>query len=290
MVISMNQNNLDKLISAALAIEAREAKEAGALGYMGRALIQATMPHSKVEGNEFVRKNGSFTLTMLAPSEIGLPYGSIPRLLTAWMSTEAVRTRQRELVLGRSLSEFMNQLGLTPTGGRWGSITRLKDQMRRLFSSTISYRQENTGGEAGMNIQVAEGWQLWWEPQNPDQAALWESTLLLTPRFFNEIINHPIPLDIRVLKALSRSPMALDIYCWLTYRMSYLKRNIEIPWGALQLQFGANYANDAQGIRNFKRYFLEGLKKIQPLWPSLSAGSSENGLLLKPSQPHIPKL
>ena len=33
-----------------------------------------------------------------------LPYGNLPRLLIAWLCTEAVRTQSRELVLGRSLS------------------------------------------------------------------------------------------------------------------------------------------------------------------------------------------
>lgn len=47
----MNQNNLNKLISEALAIEEKEAYEAGALGYMARALVQATVPHRKVEGS-----------------------------------------------------------------------------------------------------------------------------------------------------------------------------------------------------------------------------------------------
>lgn len=56
----MNQSNLNKLITTALAIEIMDAKEAGALGYMGRALVQATMPHKKIQENEFVRKNGAF--------------------------------------------------------------------------------------------------------------------------------------------------------------------------------------------------------------------------------------
>ena len=120
----MQQKRLNTLIEHALAIETREAKEVGALGYMGRALVQATMPHRKVGGNEFVRTNGAFTLTMLAPSNVGLPYGSIPRLLMAWITTEAVRTKQQKLILKNSLSKFMEQLDLVPTGGRWGSIRR----------------------------------------------------------------------------------------------------------------------------------------------------------------------
>jgi hypothetical protein len=39
---------------------------------MARAMVQATLPHRKVEGNEFERRNGAFTLTLQAPSKIGL--------------------------------------------------------------------------------------------------------------------------------------------------------------------------------------------------------------------------
>ena len=74
------------------------AKEAGALSYMARSMVMATLPHRKTPGNEFVRKNGDFTLSLMAPSHMGLPYGSIPRLLVAWVTTETVRTKQRELI------------------------------------------------------------------------------------------------------------------------------------------------------------------------------------------------
>ena len=90
--------SIDALITEALAMEAEEAKAAGALGFVARALAQATLPHRKVEGAHFERRNGDFTLTLLAPPRVGLPYGSVPRLLLAWLSTEAVKTKSRELV------------------------------------------------------------------------------------------------------------------------------------------------------------------------------------------------
>lgn len=286
----MNQNSLNKIIKETLAIDAREAKEAGALGYMGRALVQATMPHKQASGNEFVRKNGAFTLAMLSPSEIGLPYGSIPRLLTAWITTEAVRTKQQELILGPSLSGFMSQLGLIPTGGRWGSITRLRDQMKRLFSASISCTYENSSHEAGINMQLAEEYHLWWEPKAPEQTVLWDSTLKLSNKFFDEITTNPVPLDMDALKLLKRSPMALDVYCWLTYRMSYLKRQTSIPWIVLQTQFGADYATSPQGLRDFKRAFLRELKKVHIVYSTANVEPGKNNLTLKPSQTHIPTL
>ena len=47
-----------------------------------------------------------------------LPYGNIPRLLLAWVCTEAVRTQCRVLALGRrSLSEFMRKLDIYSSSG-----------------------------------------------------------------------------------------------------------------------------------------------------------------------------
>lgn len=279
----MNQQNLDKLINEALAIEAEEAKKAKALGYMTRALVQATMPHSKHSGNEFTRRNGLFTLSILAPQETGLPYGSIPRLLIAWVTTEAVIKRQRTLILGDSLSSFMRELGIVPTGGRWGTITRLRNQMQRLFASSIKCFYSNADVWAVKSIELIEDASLWWHPKQPNQVALFESALTLSERFFNESINSPVPIDMRALKALSKSPLALDIYCWLTYRMSYLNHQTCIPWGALQVQFGADYKQ----TRQFKAAFLKQLRSVLVLYPKCKVSEDDSGLILKPSPPHI---
>jgi len=297
----MAKSHIEKLVDEALAIEAEAAKEAGTLGYMARALVQATMPHKRVlvpsyddpkrmvDSPEFSRKNGAFTLVMLSPSEIGLPYGAIPRLIMSWITTEAVKTKNKEIILGDSLSAFMRELGLVPTGGRWGSITRLKEQMKKLMAAAISCTYDDGQNWGIRNVQPIEQANLWWNPKQPDQATIWQSNLILNDSFFNEVITNPIPVDMRVLKAIKRSPMALDIYCWLTYRMSYLKKQTEIPWAALQAQFGSGYAKNAHGIRNFKGAFLRELKKVRQFYAGVRADSGEYGLILKPSISHIPK-
>ena len=274
---------LDRLISDALAIEAEEAINAGALGFMARALVQATLPHKRVTGNEFTRRNGAFTLNLLAPSAIGLPYGTVPRLLLAWLTTEAVRTKSRDLVLGDSLSSFMRELDLIPTGGRWGSITRLKNQTQRLFSTSVDcfYTSEDRTGMVG--YRFADKAMLWWHPKAPNQAALWQSTVSLSEPFFREVTEHPVPIDMRALRALKRSPMALDMYAWLTYRMSYLNKQTEIPWGALAEQFGSDYAR----LRDFKSAFLREMRKVLAVYPAARVTEGHHGLLLKPSRPHI---
>lgn len=281
----MKRESIDKLVNEVLSIEQEEAYQAGAIGYMARALIQATMPHSHVDGHEFKRRNGAFKLTIIADSEVGLPYGSIPRLLISWITTEAVKTQQRELTLGRTLSEFMVALDMIPSGGRWGSITRLKDQMKRLFSASISCTYDDGKNWSIRNFTPIEEAALWWDPKNPNQTTMWESKLLLGHTFFKEITENPVPIDMRALKVLRQSPMAIDIYCWLTYRMSYLRRITPIPWHVLQVQFGANYKD----TRQFKRKFLNQLKNVLFVYPDARVKEDDCNLILLPGNSHIRK-
>ncbi len=264
------------------------------LGFMARLLVQATIPHSDPGPvPAWGRRNGALSLVMQPgwvigsdgqPRSIGLPYGSVPRLLLAWVTTEAVRTKQRDLILGESLSEFMRKLDLVPTGGRWGSITRLREQLRRLFSSTVavSYEQPTMVADAG--FRIADQSVLFWDPKRPEQAALWKSTVTLSERFFDEIVTRPVPLDLTVLKALTRSPLSIDIYIWLTYRMSYLKRSTTVPWKSLELQFGSDY----ERTRDFRRKFLAALSKVLLIYP-VAVAATPDGLLIAPSRTHIPR-
>lgn len=274
---------VEALIGEALAIEAEAAREAGALGFMARAMVQATLPHRKVAGNEFIRRNGAFTLSLMAPTRVGLPYGTVPRLLLAWLTTEAVKTRNRELELGDSMSAFMAELGLVPTGGRWGSITRLKEQSHRLFSSTVTAIYEDAEKTAILNRTIADRTVLWWDAKRPAQAGLWRSSVTLSEQFFQEVIEHPIPVDLRAIRALKRSPLALDIYAWASYRASYAKKPSTIPWAALAAQFGGDYGR----LRDFKAAFLGELAKVVTVYPELRFDASDAGLVVQPSPPHI---
>lgn len=281
---NLSPQSIDSLINQALAIEDEDAREAGALGFMARAMVQATLPHRKVEGTEFIRKNGNFSLSLLSPSNIGLPYGSVPRLLLAWLTTEAVKSKSRELELGDSMAAFMAELGMSRQGGARGDITRLKDQTRRLFSATVSASYEDDDRAIDMGYRLADRSVLWWHPKKAEQAGLWQSTVTLSEQFFNEVVHRPIPVDMRAIRALKQSPMALDIYATLTYRMSYLRRPTVIPWALLAMQLGSDYAR----LRDFKAAFIVELRKVALVYPAAQVDVQEHGLSLKPSLTHIP--
>ena len=127
--------------------------------------------------------------------------------MLAWTCTEAVRTQSRELVLGRSLSEFMRSLGIYSTSG--GEHTRLRNQMDRLFNAHVQLVYEDEHGKRFVSSQIADQGEFWWSERKPDERSLWESKIELGEKFFNEIIASPVPLDMNILKALKRSPLGL---------------------------------------------------------------------------------
>jgi hypothetical protein len=75
-----------KLAAEALAIEADEAQQAGALGFMARVLFQTTLPHSRPAADTFLRRNGRLDSLRLGPPPLGT--GSTP---LRWTPSQASR-------------------------------------------------------------------------------------------------------------------------------------------------------------------------------------------------------
>lgn len=265
--------------------------------YMARVFVQATMPHSD-PGNVRVwaRRNGDYQLVInpfftvdRQGNEVsfGIPYGAVPRVLLTWLSTEAVRTGNPVITLGDSLGIFCHALGYANNGGKTGRRHPVLNQMRRMFSARFSLLYDGPRGESLHSRQIAEGYKLYWHPQNPNQVALWESTVTLDPQFFRAILEAPVPIDIRALKALRRSPMALDLYMWLTYRLSYIKKMTFVPWASLAQQLGSDYDE----LRAFRFHAIRHIERLTllPGWERLRFGADETGLTIYPGLPHIPK-
>ena len=271
------------------------ASEADAdLGFMARLLALCSLPRTNPGKRiRYKRANGPYTLYMTAGGDNKLPYGNLPRLILAWVSTEAVQTRSRVLILGSSLSKFMRKLGMEDrSGSPRGDRTRLRNQMDRLFHSHVQLIYEDENHKASVSSQVADRTDLWWNPKRSDEPSLWDSKILLSEAFFNEIISHPVPLDMNTLKALKRCALGLDLYLWLTYRTFALTRPLQITWRQLYRQFGLDpsKSSDKQTVKNFRRNALRELKKIKVAWPALNYATEPGMLILHPSTPTIAPL
>jgi hypothetical protein len=314
-----------EVIETHLAIEAESAKSAGSLGFMARALVAATMPYKDPKTDVFKRVNGNFQLRIVAGYEGGIPFGIYPRLLMSWVSTEAVRKQSPVIELGDSLGMFLRDVMdlRSMSGGARGTATRVNEQMKRLFGSLISaqFDSQVEGNKREFtlrNVLIAEELRLrddaltsqnnlptiksgqpgvpestLWTPQAREEAGQWQSQVRLTERFFQEIVNNPVPIDLRAYKALRGSPLAMDIYTWLTYRMSYTHRKSRpIRWEMLMMQFGSgfNTNNMEQAGRDFKKAFIKALKPVLTVYPEANLEITNEGLVLLPSPTHIKQI
>jgi len=126
---------------------------------------------------------------------------------------------------------------------------------------------------------------LWWRlagellPKRP----VWRPQVVLGQDFFEEITRSAVPVDLRAIRQLQRSPLAIDLYVWLTYRVSYLRKTTVIPWESLRAQFGADYSRP----RDFRRNASTHLMKVIRVYPSVRIGQDDAGLRLYPSPPHV---
>jgi hypothetical protein len=251
------------------------------MAFLAREFILCTLPHRNPgDVPAWSRKNGNLTLTIRpgwnneSQEPFGYPYGSIPRLLLAWITTEALRTKNRRLTLGNSLSAFMVALGLNPANGGLGAkrsdAHRLRIQMERLFRATISfdYRNEARRGHAWMDMKVAPKGVFWWSERDLEENLLWGSWIELSEEFFQAITSEPVPMDVRILRHIKQSPLALDLYAIMNreaYRAHQSGESRFIGWEWLHTQIGNEYGD----LRDFRKKALEQIAVILSVYPGL---------------------
>ena len=174
--------------------------------------------------------------------------------------------------VGESANEFLSLMGISNSGGPRGMSTLARDQLRRLCLTSFAYHDK--AKDSGRNIVLADRWVTW--PGRGVQVRLGE-------RFYSLARAGSVPLDAAILAGLRRSPLALDAYAWLTYRVARLQRDTVVPWRSLEIQFGAEYKQP----RNFRLKFRRVLKAIKQLWPGIEAEPQEKGLLIRPCAPSV---
>ena len=68
------------------------------------------------------------------------------------------------------------------TGGDHGTVGQFREQMRRLSGVKIGMIWERPGREKRQAAVVADELDLWWDPKDPNQTTLWESSVRLSQR------------------------------------------------------------------------------------------------------------
>lgn len=283
-----------RIMAAADQIHQVPALEDDEVSYWPRGLISCTLPHSNPGDDEsaYSRSSGAYYILIqpgVRPTKgggfgtFGYPFGSYPRLFCSYLAREVTKTREREVSLGDTLSGFMAELGLQPTGGRWGTIPNLRRQVLALVNAKIAFGyQGDEPVDAGGQQLFADRYALWWDA-GEDQGALWPNYVRLSEPMFSEILEHAVPVDMRILRAIKQSSLALDLYAWTTYKVFRMGSATRISWKALHAQFGSEYAR----VCDFRVKALRHLRAIKALYPDLKFTTERGRLVLWPSRTSV---
>jgi hypothetical protein len=201
-------------------------------------------------------------------------------MILLYLQTEAVRTRSREVELGRSMNQWLTAMGVDNGGNGYRLI---REQSKRLSLCRLTfYRVTDTatfitnGSFVRSAILPAHGC---------NQLQLWRESVKLDEGFYQSLIEHPLPLREAAIKEISRRSMAIDIYIWLAYRLHKLSRPTPISWKALQEQFGAGFNR----LRAFREKFREPLALALAAYPEAKISIDNAGMVLYPSAPPVPQ-
>jgi len=298
-------------IKAAAEIELVDAASAGTVGFVSPLLARFSLPlRDPGAVSRWERRNGDQRLIMRPASltdangnEVdAYPFGLYPRLILAYLATEAVTKQTPHVSVGNSLNEFMASLGLYKDGL---TRRRFKDQVARLTGASLTVKHARPATAAGQMHRadfytVADSVNVWVPASDapedveafenvPDvvgERLIWPDMVHLSTTFYFDLAARAVPVDTRALRALSPWPMAMDVYVWLTWRLHKLSsRSRPIPWGQLAEQFGSRDTL----VRRFRAQFLDVLDtKVHPLYPAAKYKATPEGLVLFPSPTHVP--
>lgn len=252
--------------------------------YSGFALT--SLPHKEQAERVWRREGHNLTLVLQSGvdrtgSEVGLPYGSYARFILLFLQSEAVKSKCREIELGRSMQVWLSRMGLS-IGGK--SYRMVKEQAKRISVCRLTFFGALADKEILRNGGFVEG--AITLSGSADQPSLWQDRVMLDEAFYHALCDHPVPVSETALKAIGPRSLTLDVYVWMAYRLHALKRDTEVSWMALYGQFGLGFKR----IRAFRAQFLESLELAMAAYPEARISVSEHGVTLHPSRPAIAKL
>ena len=204
----------------------------------------------------------------------GVPFGAKARLILLYLMTEAVKTRSRQIELGRSMSAWLKAMGVAIGGNNYSTVA---DQADRIEHCLLSVQLPGQDGEFALRDSIIRG------SFQPFEERSKEHTVELSEGFFQTIVRRPVPIAEGAVRLLANTSMPLDLYLWLAYRLHVLEAPTRISWQSLHRQFGAC----TKQLKHFKPRFQRDIKLALAVYPEAHVELTETGLVLHPSPPPV---
>ncbi len=261
--------------------------ENGTPNFVHAGFAMTALPHKQIKANEWIRDGADIRLRIESGkthdgTTVGVPFGYVARLILLYLQTEAIKTRSREVQLGRSMHSWLKAMGLNSGGKGYEAV---REQSRRLSLCRLTFYRIGEGGEAVMNGGFVREAILPGRDNDGAQLSLWRETVVLDEVFYESLIRHPLPVREAAIRALSGRSMAIDLYVWLAYRLHHLTKATRVPWPALHRQFGAGFALQ----RQFKAHAREALALALSAYPEAQVRVDDEAIILMPSPAPVPE-
>jgi hypothetical protein len=250
-------------VEAAAAILAEEESR---LGITHAGFAMTSLPHKRIEEALWRREGHRTTLLVESGRHrngnlMGVPYGSIARLILLYLQTEAVRT-----------------------GGKTYQL--VTEQARRISGCRLTFftNREN-GAESRHNGAFVQDAISLSGVMDDEQPTLWQDRVRLDEGFWRSLRDHPVPVREEAIKAIGTRSLAIDIYIWLAYRLHALPKITAVSWIAIHAQFGAGF----RLVRQIKPTFMDALSVALAVYPEARVDVEKEGVVLHPSAPAVPR-
>jgi len=263
------------------------AEEVSRLGITHAGFAMTALPHKRFDERVW-RREGPQTILLVESGSndngalLGVPYGSIARLILLYLQTEAIRTNSPEVELGRSMNTWLGRMGLT-IGGRTYKL--VAEQARRISACRLTFFTSHTPGlRHRQNGAFVQDEITMTGLADRRQPTIWQDRVRLDDAFWRSLRKHPVPVREEAIKAIGTRSLAIDIYIWLAYRLHVLDRPTPVSWSSLHAQFG-------QGFRHaydMKPRFREAMAIALAVYPEARVTEIDGGITLYPSPSAIP--
>jgi hypothetical protein len=269
------------------------------IGFHHSTLCQVGLPHKnpgdlavweRKQGDAYLYIQPLFVRNPLTGEheKRGLPYGEKARLMLMHFNANAIQNQSPVVEIADSMTAFVRELvGRKPNRK---DIEPVRDQVARLSSALISL-SEATDGEhtVQQDAKIISKFELWY-PSDPGQRVLWTSRIQLSTEYFDDLMRHGVPLDMRAVRALAKTSLGLDLYTWLAQRLHRIPvgKPVFVPWGGpngLWTQFGHGYGR----LRDFKTFLRRILGQVKAAYPDARFELDDRGMKLYHSPPPVLK-
>lgn len=280
-----------QIADTAAAAIMREFEGGAERGYSYSAWCLAGLPHREhPKGSNWLIET-DFARLLVRPGvrlrddnsqeSIGVPHGSFARLLLVDLQSEALEKGSREIVMGRSASKLVARIGVGRGGPTNGKVA---DQLERLATCSVDFAFGTDKKGVVVNQRLVEAFEYVAEPDPRTRGTMrLIERLILSEAFYAELRRHPVLVDRAALRDLASSPLAIDVYLWLAYRLHMLEKETPIGWERLWRQFGSRVG----ALKNFKTQFEPPLHLALSAYSAAKVRVNERGLLLEPSPPPV---